>query len=337
MKRLGFIWIPLCFAACSLIDDNLSVCSEALLLDYELELHTELSMQLETELVMETEEPVRNALSNWLAPIFTDKAKDVDLRFFSVDTDELRRLIQEDINDNRTSYTFQLPKENYMHLGVANISENEQVHLSDAQHAQTMQLVVSERGDLPSFTTGVFTARMHMEIGDTSQQFDVRLYMATCAVAIVLDTTICDSLVSIGGWMSGAARSFSVRDSIYTYDGRQKLMFEEVPVNYAPAAVPHRMKQASNERPFVCVATSGFPTADEESWSISMTTTLTNDRHTTTTLKIGEPVRAGTLRLIRAHVDGEGAIQPDEDVDQEIGVSIELDWKQGSDHEIDLE
>ena len=337
MKRFGFIWIPLCFAACSLIDDNLSVCSEALLLDYELQLHTELSMQLETELVMETEEPVRNALSKWLEPIFTDKAKDVDLRFFSDDTDELRRLIQEDINDNRTTYTFQLPKENYMHLGVANISDNAQVRLSDAQHAQTMQLMAANRNDLPSFTTGVFTARMHMEIGDTSQQFDVRLYMATCAVAIVLDTTICDSLVSIGGWMSGAARSFSVRDSIYTYDGRQKLMFEEVPVNYAPAAVPHRMKQASNERPFVCVATSGFPTADEESWSISMTTTLTNDRHTTTTLKIGEPVRAGTLRLIRAHVDGEGAIQPDEDVDQEIGVSIELDWKQGSDHEIDLE
>lgn len=337
MKRFGFILFPLCFAACSLIDDNLSVCSEALLLDYELQLHTELSMQLETELVMETEEPVRNALSNWLAPIFTDKAKDVDLRFFSDETDELRRLIQEDINDNRTTYTFQLPKENYMHLGVANISDNEQVHLSDAQHAQTMQLTAANQRELPSFTTGVFTARKHMEIGDTSQQFDVKLYMATCAVAIVIDTTQCDSLVSIAGSVSGTAGSFSIWDSVYTYDSRHQLLFDVVPVNYAPAAVPHRMKQASNERPFVCFATSGFPTADEESWSISMTSTLTNNRHTSTTLKIGEPVRAGTLRLIRAHVDGEGAIQPDEDVDQEIGVSIELDWKQGSDHAIDLE
>jgi len=312
----------------------MSVCGEEVVLDYELQLHTELSLQLQTELAMETEEPVRNALSKWLEPIFTETAKDVDLRFFSADTDELRRLIQEEINDKQTSYTFQLPKENYMHLGVANISDNRQIQLSDATHAATMRLAALEREELPSFNTGVFTARKHMEIGDTSQQFDVRLYMATCAVAIVIDTTACDSLVSLHGLMLGSARSFSIRDSLYAYDPKHKLIFDDVPVTSPQFAPANRSKNAQLPRLFSCMATSGFPTQDGESWTVVVTATLTGDRHTRTTLTIDEPVEAGALRILRAHVDGKGGIEPDEG--QEVGVSVELDWKEGGNHDIEV-
>ena len=98
-------------------------------MNYQLQLHTEMSVQLQTELDTEVELPVRNALQKWLDPIFSDTAKDVDLRFFSEELDELRYQIKEEINDNRTSYTIYLPKENYMHLAVANIASNPQVRL----------------------------------------------------------------------------------------------------------------------------------------------------------------------------------------------------------------
>jgi len=339
LKRISFIICPLFFAACSLIDDNLSLCSEKLILDYELQLHTELSMQLQTELVTDVEMPVRNALTGWLAPIFTDKAKDVDLRFFSTDTDELRRLIQEEINDSRTSYTFQLPKENYMHLGVANIHDNHQVVLSEAAHAATMELVATETDELPSFSMGVFTARKHMEIGDTSQQFDVHLYMATCAVAVVIDTTTCDSLVSLRGMMSGTASSFSVRDSVYHYNGRHHLVFDEVLISEPVAAQRHRAPRADTARLFSCMATSGFPTEEGKSWSVVITATLTDNRHTRTTLKIDEPVRAGTLRILRAHMDATGGIQPDKkdgEDGQHVGATVELDWKEGDNHDVEI-
>jgi hypothetical protein len=335
LKRLWVIIFPLFFAACSLIDDDLTACGEDLSIDYQLQLHTELSLQLQTELMLETEEPVRNALEKWLAPIFTDKAKDIDLSFFSAETDELQHYIHEIINDNRTSYTFQLPKENYVHLGIANLEDNAQIQLANGAHAETMELVLNNKSESASFSTGVFTAREHMEIGDTSQNFDVRLYMATCAIAVVVDTTRCDSLVSMSGFMSGSAESFSVRDSVYTYSGKNRLLLEEVPIDEKPRKSPGKTPQIEHPSQYTCLGVSSFPTADDQSWSITVTSTLTGNRRTKTTLTVAEPVQAGTLRLVRVHVRGDGGLEPDNN-DQEVGVTVELDWKQGGEHEIEI-
>ena len=68
-----------------------------MLLTYQLQLHTEMSVQLQTELLSESEQPVRKALEQWLSPIFTDKAKDIDLRFYSAQEDVIKHEIKEEI------------------------------------------------------------------------------------------------------------------------------------------------------------------------------------------------------------------------------------------------
>ena len=336
MKRLVVIWIPLFFAACTLIYDDLSVCGEELVVDYQLQLHTELSMQLQTELMTEAEEPVRYSLGKWLAPIFTDKAKDVDLRFYSGATDEIRHQIQEEINDQRTSYTIRLPQEDYMHLGVANIEDNHAVRLTGGAHSETMELALTDDPEIPSLNTGVFTARMPMSVGDTSARFEVHLYMATCAVALVVDTTLCDSLVSMYAILSGSASRFALRDSVYSYDGGQKIVCEEVAVT-SPAKAPARTlapTDSTQTDTYSCFAASMFPTADDRPWELVVETTLRGNRHTTTTMTIDEPVQAGTLRILRVYVDGKGAVLPDKG--QEMAVTVSLDWKQGGEHDIEL-
>jgi len=80
---------------------------------------------------------------------------------------------------------------------------------------------------------------------------------------------------------------------------------------------------------------STFPTEDDKPWNVVVRATLVGNRHTTTTLKLEEPLKAGTLRIIRVHVDTDGSLVPD-DTNQEVGASVELDWKQGGEHEIDL-
>lgn len=335
MKRLWVIVLPLFFAACVLIDDDLSVCGEELVVNYQMQLHTELSMQLQTELMMEAEIPVRNALEKWLEPIFTETAKDVDLRFFSSETDELRHHIHEIINDKRTSYTIQLPKENYMHLGVANIEDNNQVHMTDVDHAESLKLSLVDGKNVPSLSTGVFTARLPMEIGDTSANFEVHLYMANSAVALVADTTICDSLLSMSGTVIGSAISFAVRDSIYTYDDSRAIVLDDLPIKHQGGDHGQKMRSAEEVNDtYACMVVSTFPTEDDKPWNVVVKTTMVGNRHTTTTLKLEEPLKAGTLRIIRVHVDEEGALQPD--AGQEVGASVELDWKQGGEHEVDL-
>lgn len=338
MKRLWVLYIPLLFTACSLIDDNLATCGEDLVIDYQLQLHTELSMQLQTELMTETEEPVRNALSGWLSPIFAEIAKDVDLRFFSLQSDEIRHHIQEEINDQRTSYTFSLPKEDYIHLGIANLEDNNHLRLEGSNRSETMELSLGQHSELSSLNTGVFTARKYMSIGDSSESFNVHLYMATCAVALVIDTTTCDSMTSMVAAMLGSATRFSVRDSVYHYDHMQTTRFENVHIPPRKRITTQQDSASLDIKDtYICLAASSFPTADDKSWQVSVRTSLGENRHTNTTLTLREPVQAGTLRILRLHVDGKGAIEPDEsEKDQEMGVSIELDWKDGGSHDVEL-
>ena len=210
MKKLGIVILSLLATACNVIDDDLSGCDVDFAINYTLELRTDLKAQLETELVADADSSVRKALEQWLAPVFTDKVKDVDLRFYLNETDEVAYLIKEEVNDNRTSYNIHLPKENYMHLGVANIAGNDQVQLSGVEHSTSMRLGVKTEDKIPSMNTGVFTARLPMEVHDSiSQSFTVHLYMVNAAVALVLDPSECAEIVSVSGSMIGAADGFT--------------------------------------------------------------------------------------------------------------------------------
>ncbi len=333
MKRLFIILFPLCLCACSIIDDDLSMCGEELVIDYQVQLHTELDLQLQTDLSLTEETPVREALQKLWEPIFTDKAKDIDLRFFLGSTDILKYRIQEVINDNRSSYTIRLPKDDYMHLALANIADNRQVHLSGADHAATMILSLPESGTVSPLNTGVFTARLPMNVNDTVRRFDVHLYMVTAAVALVIDTTLCDSLESLSSVMNGSACTFAVQDSVFSYARPCVLKMEDVPVG-SGQGLPRKAVRGEQSNLFACQATVGLPTQDDQSWTITCVATLEGNRHTTSTLTIAEPLKAGTLRIIKLTMEGNGAVKPN--VGQQVGATVTLDWKSGGEHEIEI-
>lgn len=339
MKRWWCVILPLFFGACALIDDDLSVCGEELVIDYTVQLSTELSVQLETELATETQGSIREGLRKWLEPIFTDRAKDVDLRFFKGETDNIEYQIKEVIDSTRTSYTIKLPKENYMHLAVANIADNRQVHLSDGEHSTTMRLSMPNPQEVDPLNTGIFTARLPMEVNDSTQHFDVTMYMVTCAVALIIDTTECTDLRGMDGYMSGSATGFEIRDSLFTYNTPCKLWLDRVMPENESAHMPSSRRVAlQTESPLACMATVGLPTPDDQEWSLSVTATLTDNRHTTTKLTVEEPLKAGTLRIITCAMNAKGELDPnpDRESNQEVGATVTLDWKEGDEHEIDL-
>ena len=324
------------FGACALIDDDLSVCGEQLSIEYEMRLYTELSVQLETELMTETDGPIRKALEQWLEPIFTDTAKDVDLRFYAAESDEIRHQIQKEINDNRTSYVFRLYKDNYMHLAVANIADNRQARIDGGEHSRTMMFRLPDKEDIEPLNTGLFTARLPMTVTDTTQRFEVKMYMVTSAVALVVNTAPCTELVDFGGYLTGTSCGFSIRDSVFAYDNPVRMSFERVPVG-DESKVERRKLRAASDYVDECYGTVCFPSTDDEnSWKVVTTATLTNNRHVTTTLTIKEPLKAGALRIFKCALTEDGVLDPDPVYEKEIGVDIELDWNQGDEHEIDI-
>lgn len=333
MKKLGIVILSLFATACCVIDDDLSGCDVDFVINYTLELRTDIQAQLETELVADADSSVRKALEQWLSPIFTDKVKDVDLRFYLNETDEVAYLIKEEINDNRTSYKIRLPKENYMHLGVANIAGNDQVQLSGAEHSTTMRVGVTNEEKVASMNTGVFSARMPMEVHDSiSQHFTVHLYMVNAAVALVLDPSECADIVSISGYMTGASDGFTLRDSTFSYKHDYLVIMDKVEhqATEAPQKVTARYAE---EKPRACLGAVAMPTRNGKKWSLIATTTLTDYRHTTTTLTFNEPLKAGELKIVQCKMSPTGQLDPE---DVEVGATVTLDWKPGSDIEIEL-
>ena len=179
---------------CSMIDEDLSNCEEQeqeqARLDYELRLVTNLTTELETELSAQTDVDISNALRQFLSSIFTDHAHDVDLSFYDTQGDSLRLQHDQHIMDaSQASYTLNLPKREYMHLAVANVLDNQLVDLFDDNRCHTSNLSLTGKDTIPSHTTGLFTARQPMNVLEgVSQQFNVRLYMANCAAALIVDT-----------------------------------------------------------------------------------------------------------------------------------------------------
>ena len=303
------------------------------MINYQVQLQTDLSLQLQAELSLETETAVRLALEKWLSPVFTDKAKDVDLRFYSSETDAQKYAIHDIINDSRTSYTIQLPKQNYMHLGVANMEGSNHLRHLQNDHSVTSTLKLNDASVYAPLNTGVFTARLSMDVNDTTQSFHVHLYMVNSAVAVVIDTTACDSLVSVSGIMLGSADEFAIRDSAFSFTKSPVFRMEQVPVTAASLMKP-KSPRAFLPNFFDCLGTVCLTTQPEKPWTIQIVATLKENRHTTTTLTIPEYLPAGTLRVLKLTMDAQGGIKTGED--SEIGASIELDWKSGGEHTIDI-
>ena len=322
---LSACWL---MAGCSVIDDDLSDCGEEeeeLQLDYELRLVTNLTTELETQLTTITEHGVALALGEHLKEIFKAKAHDIDLSFYDTEGDRGVLYHKSDVIDaSQTTYTLTLPMRKYMHLAVANLELNPRVGLKDEQYSYSSMLLQQEGSKLESHTTGLFTARQPMEVlSGVSQVFNVRLYMANSAVALVLDTKG-HEYTELNVYGTGFATQFHINDSVYVYP-------EASPLIHA--------NKVNTGNDLLCYCSVNFPSRDEAIgtddtiWQLKVYLKNMDGSVTETVLKIDEPLKAGNLKIIKGSVDDEGAIRP---YDSKVGASVTLDWNEGGSYNPDL-
>lgn len=330
--------------ACSLVDEDLRDCETDYNLDYELRMVTNMTTELKTELSLAADLHISQALEAYLKDVFTDYAHDVDLSFYDVVRDEaagdsLRLHHEAHIMDaNQSSYTLYIPIRRYMHLAVANIEDNGLVTLENGGlcHASSLSQVI--RDTIGCHRTGLFTARLPMDIKQgQDQEFNVSLYMANSATSIVIDTTG-SGVRDIRVVATGFATGFNICDSTY--------LFPYTPIVKAD-------KIALTEPGKLCFATVNFPSrslADVKSvidaddpfvseeaegslWRYKVYTVMANKKVNETVLGVFKPLKPGQFKIIQVKVLPNGAVQPD---DPAIGVSITMDWTPGLDHEVHM-
>ena len=322
---LSACWLA---AGCSSIDDDRTDCGEEeeeLQLDYELRLVTNMTTELQTQLTTITEVGVANALKTHLEDIFSDFAHDIDLSFYDTEGDKGVLYHKSDVIDaNQTTYTLTLPMNKYMHLAVANLVNNAIVDLEDEQHSNSSRLQQQEGKALDSHTTGLFTARQPMEVlSGVSQVFNVHLYMANSAVALVLDTKG-HEYTDLKVYATGFATQFNISDSVYVYPEASPLI---------------RANKVDTGNDLLCYCSVNFPSRDEAPagtdtiWQLKVYLTNLDGSITETTLDVKEPLKAGDLRIIKGELDDEGAVRP---YGSTVGASVQLDWNSGGSYDPEL-
>ena len=339
---LSVLWLT---AGCSVIDDDLSECgpvAENYELDYELKLVTNMTTELQTQLVTELEANVASVLKTHLSNIFTDFAHDVDLSFYDTKADSIRLHHDEHIMDaNQQSYTLYIPRQKYMHLAVANIVDDPLVDLQYDEHCHTSQIVqtpsslwnsTAQSDTIDSHITGLFTARQLMEmIEGVNQTFNVKLFMANCAAALVLDPRG-HAHDNIKVYSSGFATGFNVCDSTYNYTAtppvvRTILLQAEDCEIQAYCSVTFPSPESSDTRSVIETVEPFIAEPDENGlWEFRVYVPQPDGTITETILRVKEPLRAGQFRIIKGWLGEHGEVKT---LNPEVGTSVTLDWKDG--------
>ena len=333
IKRTILLLIVVATAGCRLIDDDLSVCGTEYTINYQMNLVTEIQMEIDEQLSSVAEKPIADALKIWAAPIFSGEAHDLEMDFYSLDgSDELRHHFAEVIDAKQKSYTLTIPREDYRHLAVVNIADNPSVNLMGTAYSSSMCLAQRNADTVASHATAVYSARltMHMQ-QEGNLQFNVHLYMTNCAVALaVIDSTHSTTPVIKQVLLSGTATNFSVNDSVYTFAKPSVIRAEKV-TNwcYAAVAFPSRDEIAAS-----CPQRGVYrqATADDSLWGLDAFVQLPNGTVTKTHLTIQRPLKASTLQIIRVYMQDDGSLVPVQKT--EVGASVTLDWKEGTTQEL---
>ena len=334
--------------SCSMIDEDQSDCDKQAEMKYELTLVTNITTEIETQLNDSTEQDLADELRKHLEKIFTDYAHDVDLSFYDTVDDSVRLAHDQHIMDaNQASYTLNLPMRQYMHLAAANLLENNQVNLVSDEHCHPSMLQQVSRDTVDSHTTGLFTARLPMNVlGDVDQEFSVRLYMANCAAVLVVDPRDVDAS-GMKVYTSGFASEYYICDSSYVYadnspivktelvgkdDGRKPFAF--CSVNFPSKSGSETRTVIETEEPFISNE------AEESLWEFHIYVpqpeteqTRGRLRLTETILRIKKRLRAGQLMILKGWLDHKGIFNTD---DKTVGVSVTLDWNKNNEHEVPL-
>jgi hypothetical protein len=333
------LFVLLLFAACSMIDEDQSDCGKDAKIDYELRLITNMSIEMETQLDSLNDKDVKEALKEYLKNIFTDFAHDVDLSFYDTQGDSIRLHHDQHIMDaNQRSYTLYLPMREYMHLAAANLVNNTQVGLADDERCHPSKLLQQTVDTITPHTTGLFTARLPMNVKENEDQtFLVKLYMANCAAALVLDNQGYNTQ-GMQVFTTGFASGFNINDSTFNFGKSSVVKNDELDVKndrqlcFCSVNFPSREPETTRtvietEEPFI--AQEG----DKSLWEFqvyvpdpSSAQSRAGRKITRTVLRLWKPLRAGQLIIIKGRVQKDGSIATSM---SEVGVSVTLDWKPG--------
>ncbi len=317
------------FVACGLlgtscINEDMSDCGADYRIDYVVKLNTNLRTNITEELNKAEEQEIARLLREALDDVFSDRAHDVDIAFY---TDHKVAHAESHIMDgNSSSFTVYLPVDNYRNLAVANrsIEPSVTVEGSKADHTYILRQVAADTFDVHQ--RALFTSRLSMNVEDRSQVFNANLYMQNSVAALVIDHGSYTPS-ALWGCVEGMATSFALNDSLYAYNDQRPVRtvcLHDGNHHSALYSVHFPSRNSARSSGQSGLKDTHDP-AEGAIWTIDCYVTLDN-KTTKSTLYIKEPLPAGDLKIIKAKIGNDGEIVSEA---SDVAVSVELNWKPG--------
>lgn len=320
--------VPLAFASC--IDEDLSECGVDYAIDYRLELSTSLRLSLDQELVTPAERQLAEALKSALSDIITDKAKVVDLSFFTFGNGKLTKHQTFNPDANSLSLTVYMDRGDYHNIALAATQQEDEVRIDGASTFSGINLRQVEDDTIDAHSAALYMGYEQLLIDQVSSRFYVPLYMQNAVPVLVVNPNNSPARL-LSAYTRRTASGLQCADSTFVYDHSAVMRTRRVEgggltayytVCFPSADTPPQGRAADNPAE-----------AQGSIWEMDVYTQLSDEKYVKNTLYIKDPLKAGEMQVIKVKLTDDGELVSD---NPEVGVSVELDWKPGGDFEVEI-
>lgn len=339
-----------CVQSCSLIDDDLTYCGYDYEITYRLRLRIDLDEELSRQLYSPSDVTTIEAVREKMAPIFSNIGHDLDVAIIpTTNQDAVTSHNNYIIDASEATYNLYLKVEDYLDNAVANV-DNNMIVSHDNQATLSAALYEPNTDTIAPQRTGLFAGRLPIAVADTANNatFEVILHQVNSAVVLLIDDVLDNT--SVEATVEKTATGFALSDSVFLFDRatHSKMEHLSIATTFNSANAPANNSDGVNKRDAiaaadltrrvvmttVCMPSADYPTSGDVIWQVVAHVTGEDGTITQTILGIHTPLEAGTIRVLRTQMEPNGSLTPIGAED--IGFSVQLDWKQGSEFNQEL-
>lgn len=200
--------------SCSYIDDDRSDCENTYSLTYQLEVVSNINMQLSEQLKVDAGSMTLKTLDKYFQSVLQPTTTEARLGFYPIGGNPI--FFNRDIEGQRTAFSIAIPANNYRHIAVIGQSDPP-IFLTDSAKASTVRLTQFLRDTVDSHVQAVMAGTLDMNVlGNQNQSWQVDLYPADAGVAVVMKRNA--KVQRLRVFLADLATSFTPDDSTWHWD-----------------------------------------------------------------------------------------------------------------------
>lgn len=313
----------------SCIDEDLSECPVDSSVEYRMQLSLSLQMKIDAEFVTDEEQAVARKLIADMDAVLRDRAYAMDISFFRHPEGTLYSNEVRYPDANSLSMTVLVDRGDYRNLAIGTTAAVPQVAMAGTSTYASARVLQTPADTVDAHAAAIYMGRLHMEVASGSQSFYVPLHMQNSVPVLLVDLNGSPA-VPEACYVRRVANGLNCADSTFVFDRSAVMRTKHVGTDthscYYSVCFPSRDDATVSRAESSTEAEGGI-------WEMDLYVRRTDGKYTKNTLCVKDPLRAGSMEVIKVKLNASGGVDTDNPL---VGVSVKLDWNPGGDYEVGI-